>query len=280
MIYPKDMNNVVQITRDRFSFAWQKFAKKEVRNGWYKDSFSYLKFIPKEIYMGNDKLGLDVGCGSGADMINISQYGAKIIGLDLSDSIRNTYENVKNLRNISIVQADVYNLPFQDAKFDFVYSFGVLHHLYAPEQGFRRLVSKTKKDGFVIIYVYEDFSERSALERFLLKIVNSLRIITTKMSPRLLYLFSIIVSPFILLFCSIPYQLLNRLKVTKKFAEKIPYRHTNNLECIVSDLYDRFSPPIENRYKKEDIEGWFRRAYLEDIRIINYRGWVAWGKKQ
>lgn len=273
------MNSEI-VTRRNFTFAWNKFARKEMMDNWNKDSFSYLKYIPLDILSGEDKKGLDVGCGSGVDMRNIARFGARIVGIDISDAINITKENIADFKNIYLIQADIHNLPFKDGSFDFVYCFGVLHHLPDPEKCFRILCSKVKKNGTVIIYVYEDFFNRTKLERALLKIVNSLRIITKIVPPYLLYFLSVMVTPFIFLSCSFPYQILKRLKVTKDIAERIPYRHTCNLNIIVSDLYDRFSVPIENRYSRDEVKAWFNNLNFEEVSIINYRGWVAWGKKR
>lgn len=274
------MEHIIKKTRERFSFAWSKFAKKEVAKEWYKDSFSYLKMVPKEIFSGAGRMGLDVGCGSGADILNIAQYGSNMVGIDISDSILVTKENVKGHKNISLVKASVYDLPFKDDSFDFAYSFGVLHHLPDPERGFTAIINKIKKGGHIIIYVYEDFAGRSRVERFLLKAVNMLRIATTRMPPVLLHALCILMSPFVFLFCSLPYQVLKRIGPAKKIAERIPFRHTMRLDCIVSDLYDRFSPPVEKRYNKEEIADWFKRSGLDDIQIRYYRGWVGWGRKR
>lgn len=271
--------DAINLTQKKFSFGWSKFAKKEIDKQWYKDSFSYLEYMPADIFKGKGKLGMDVGCGSGADMTYLSRYEPDIVGIDISNSLIVTRENIKKFRNLHLAQADIYNLPFKNGTFDFVYSFGVLHHLPDPEKGFRALVEKVKKDGRVIIYVYEDFSERSALERLLLKAVNFFRIITTRMPAPVLYVLCIIISPLVLICCSLPYQVLRRMAITKRIAQKMPFRHTTKLDCIVSDLYDRFSPPIEKRYARKEVEDWFKRAGLKDVNIINYRGWVAWGTK-
>lgn len=274
------MQDLIRSTRQRFSFAWSKFGKKEVERKWYKDSFSYLKYIPAYIFKGKDRIGLDVGCGSGSDLLNIAQWGARVVGIDISDTIKVAHENTAVFNNIYIAQGDIYQLPLKDGIFDFVYSFGVLHHLPHADLAFESLCAKAKKGGVVIVYVYEDFSERSNLEKFLLALVNSLRIITTRMPSFLLYFLSIVISPFVFLFCSLPYQVLKRIKFTKKLSERIPFRHTVRLDCIVSDLYDRFSPPIENRYSRKEVENWFLRLGFEDVNIINHRGWVAWGRKR
>lgn len=273
------MDKLVSSTRETYSLARQKFAEQEVSKGWYKDSFSYLGYIPQDIFCGKNKIGLDAGCGSGSDMLNISQYGARIVGIDLSDALNITKKNVASRKSIYVAQADIYNLPFRDDFFDFVYSLGVLHHLPEPEKGFRALSSKVKRGGFAIVYLYEDFSCRSKPERVLLKAVNSLRVITKRMPKKMLYLLSLVATPLVILTCSIPAFILKKIKLDK-FSERIPYRHSLRFDIIASDIYDRFAPPIENRYSRREIEEWFNNAGFSDVNIINYRGWVAWGKKK
>lgn len=272
------MKRLIKETRKNFSFAWARFGRSEVERRWHKDSFSYLEYVPKEIF--REKIGLDVGCGSGADMICMAGHGARMTGIDISDSIKVAHENTKAIGHIHVAQANAYDLPFRDGAFDFVYSFGVLHHLPDPEKGFKILCNKVRKDGYAIIYVYEDFSERSFLERVLLKAVNGLRIVTPKLPPPLLLILCMAMSPFVLILCSIPYQILRRISWTKKLAEKIPFRHTTRIDCITADLYDRFSPPIERRYSRKQVADWFDRADFADVHIVNYRGWVAWGRKR
>jgi SAM-dependent methyltransferase len=273
------MDDLIKETRNKFSFGWTRFAGKEVERDWYKDSFSYFQYIPQELYTGSDKLGLDVGCGSGADMLKISAGGARMVGIDISDSINITRRNTKDAGRIYVTQASLFDLPFKDGAFDFAYSFGVLHHTPWPEKGFQAVCSKVKKGGYVIVYLYEDFAERTAVERFLLKAVNSLRLVTRKMPAWLLHMLCIVMSPFMLIFCCIPHQVLKRFGATKKIADRIPFRHTMRLDCIVSDLYDRFSPPIEMRYNKDQVRQWFETVGFDEIKLVNYRGWVAWGRK-
>lgn len=267
-------------TKRMFSFAWRRFARDEASKGWFKDSFTYMSYVPQELFSGAaGKIGLDVGCGSGVDMISMNKKGFEMVGIDISDAAYEASANTKEMENVHVVQASVYDMPFKSGFFDIGYSFGVLHHLPHPEKGFRMLCDKVKRGGSVIIYVYEDFAERSVLERILLKAVNSLRIVTKRLPPPVLYSLCALASPFVLIFCSLPYQLFKRIPATKKSAERIPFRHTVRLDCIVADLYDRFSPPIERRYSRQEVESWFRNAGFKDINVVNHRGWVAWGRK-
>ncbi|MBL7196528.1 MAG: methyltransferase domain-containing protein [Candidatus Omnitrophica bacterium] len=267
-------------TAYRFNYAWRKFASQEVSLKWHKDSFSYIELLPKSIFEGSDMLGLDVGCGSGADLIYMSQKGLKMVGIDVTDSVTVAFNNTKGVKNIEVIQANIYNMPFKEGAFDLVYSFGVLHHLSDPEKVFREIVKLLKNNGTVIICVYEKFTHRSMVERGVLRLVGLFRRVTSRLPPKALHIICIILSPFIVVLFSLPARLLEKFKFTKRIAQRMPFRHTARIDCIIADLYDRFSPPIENRYTSDEIKGWFKKANLCDINIINYRGWVAWGKKK
>ena len=49
------------------------------------------------------------------------------------------------------------------------------------------------------------------------------------------------------------------------------------LRVIVNDQFDRFSAPIENRYRRDEVQGWLTRAGLEQTDIRPGYGWRAVG---
>jgi len=73
---------------------------------------------------------LEIGCGAGADLMRFAQAGARVTGVDLSpvslDLTRRRFEVFGLTADLGV--ADAENLPFQDASFDLVYAWGVLHH--------------------------------------------------------------------------------------------------------------------------------------------------------
>ena len=87
-------------------------------------------------------------------------------------------------------------------------------------------------------YIIGKQGQTAKAVRTLLKIVSGVRRVTSRLSPRILYSFCIIASPFVLLFFSVPYWVLSKFKITKTFAQRIPFRHTMRLDCLVADLYD------------------------------------------
>ena len=73
---------------------------------------------------------LEIGCGAGADLMRFAQAGARVTGVDLSpvslDLGRRRFEIFGLSADLRV--ADAEHLPFPDASFDLVYSWGVLHH--------------------------------------------------------------------------------------------------------------------------------------------------------
>lgn len=74
---------------------------------------------------------LEIGCGPGIDLVSFARAGAQITAIDLSPHSVGLAQRWLSINGFSTTQAsigDAENLPFEDEEFDFVYSWGVLHH--------------------------------------------------------------------------------------------------------------------------------------------------------
>ncbi|MEA2539189.1 MAG: hypothetical protein QOH35_555, partial [Acidobacteriaceae bacterium] len=70
---------------------------------------------------------LEIGCGTGSDLLQFAKHGAVATGVDVTT--RHVELARKGIGNLAVVyEADARHLPFEDATFDYVYSHGVLHH--------------------------------------------------------------------------------------------------------------------------------------------------------
>ena len=282
IISPKDNiadSKLLKNTRERFSFSWKIFSKHEFEEKWNKDSYQYLEKMPLEFLVHGQKTILDLGCGMGSDMPRFAKTNTMVVGVDIADSLEVASERFKGQTNVELIQADIYNLPFKNDSFDLIYCLGVLHHLPNIKQAFKKMVDLTKKNGAVLVYLYEDFSDRGVLLRLLLCLVNIVRFATRHMNARILYICCLLFSPFIWIIFCLPVFLLKKVGFTG-LSRMLPFRHTLNLNCVVSDLYDRFSPPIENRYSEQQVTSLFKEFNLSRIHTFKYRGWVAIGVKQ
>lgn len=76
---------------------------------------------------------LEVGCGTGCDLLQFAKHGTLAPGVDITDShLELARKRVGN--QATVIKADMRALPFEDASFDYVYSHGVLHHCDEPRE--------------------------------------------------------------------------------------------------------------------------------------------------
>lgn len=222
-------------------------------------------------------LVLDGGCGDGIDLMNrAATPGVEVVGVELSEGgCRAAAERIARFSNAHVVQADLSRLPFEDSLFDFVYSYGVLHHLPAPDDGLRELARVARRGSPVAIYLYEDFSDRSPLWGLLLRLANLPRAFTTRTPHALLYRLCQIASPLVFLTFTLPHRVLRRVRVFRPFADNLPFRHGRGPFSLTGDLYDRFSAPVEYRYSRDGTRRFMQSAGLTVRTIAKVRGWMA-----
>jgi len=101
---------------------------------------------------------LDVGCGQGALVNYLPQFGATTFGVDISSiSLRRAARGAAELGHSDSVHLSVGDaecLPFPDACFDAVLSFGVLHHTPNSDLGVKELWRVLKRHGLAIVMLY------------------------------------------------------------------------------------------------------------------------------
>jgi ubiquinone/menaquinone biosynthesis C-methylase UbiE len=105
---------------------------------------------------------LEIGVGGGVDFSNWVNNGADATGVDLTEAgVRMTRERLAHQcaspSAYRLLVADAENLAFPDASFDFVYSWGVLHHSPDTRRAFREVHRVLKPGGYfkgMIYHVY------------------------------------------------------------------------------------------------------------------------------
>jgi ubiquinone/menaquinone biosynthesis C-methylase UbiE len=103
----------------------------------------------------------DGGCGIGRFSIAMAKLGAaKVIAIDVGQkSLDYTANQAKRagLTNIETIRQDVTDLSrWPDASFDFVVSYGVLHHTIDPMKGLREHFRVLRPGGLLWLYLYGD----------------------------------------------------------------------------------------------------------------------------
>jgi SAM-dependent methyltransferase len=109
--------------------------------------------------------GLDVGCGTGALMAALRPHG-RMTGLEPSDGMLAVLRREGRGEAVR-GQADA--LPFDDDRFDLVYSVAVFHHLLTPDRvaaALREMVRVAKPGGAVVVW---DHNPRNPLWPLVMK---------------------------------------------------------------------------------------------------------------
>lgn len=105
---------------------------------------------------------IDIGCGEGFYSIYLALKGFDILGIDLSEkAIQYAKENAASLGvNARFIAMDIVNLEQLKEKFDFVFEWGVMHHIMPPQrQKYVEYVNKLlSQDGK---YLSVCFNEKS-----------------------------------------------------------------------------------------------------------------------
>jgi SAM-dependent methyltransferase len=96
---------------------------------------------------------LEVGCGTGCDLLQFAKHGAEAYGIDITEEhLRLAKQRVGSLADVRY--GDGRAIPFPNATFDYVYSHGVLHHSDEPENIAAEILRVLKPDGRFNIQVY------------------------------------------------------------------------------------------------------------------------------
>jgi SAM-dependent methyltransferase/uncharacterized protein YbaR (Trm112 family) len=143
-----------------FSYEWNRWnrVQLDIANGRTESEDTFAEktgFTPPDL---KGKLVLDVGCGAGRFLDVASRWGANVVGIDLSFAVEASQKNLGDRPNVSVIQADVFRLPFRHETFDAIFSIGVLHHSRDTREAFLQLPKLLKNGGdlAVWLYYYED----------------------------------------------------------------------------------------------------------------------------
>ena len=110
--------------------------------------------IPFAELRGKDVL--EVGCGTGVHARLLAQAGARVTAVDLTPTAVELTRRRLELAGLEadVREADAESLPFADASFDFVWSWGVVHHSENTERVLAEIARVLKPGGRIALMVY------------------------------------------------------------------------------------------------------------------------------
>ena len=155
-----------QVSMERFSPAWfdaidARFIQAARLFATNRQPFD--RIIPFDRLAGQRVL--EIGCGMGLHTELMIRAGAKLTSIDLSDmsvEATNRRLTVKGL-SARVMQGDAEQLPFDDKSFDFVWSWGVIHHSSCTTRIVRQIGRVLTPEGSCRVMVYNRLATQVAL---------------------------------------------------------------------------------------------------------------------
>ena len=124
-------------------------------NPFLKDFFTDLKNKKNNNALIFDKV-LDIGCGWGSSSILLSSLFKNVHAIDISStSVSKAKKNIdlNQKKNIELEEFDAENLNIRNT-YDFIYSWGVIHHSVNPSKIYKNMFNSLKENGSFMIMVY------------------------------------------------------------------------------------------------------------------------------
>jgi SAM-dependent methyltransferase len=131
---------------DKTFYSWNEELHNE--EGYFGRIFPYREFAGKNV--------LEVGCGMGTMAMNWAQHGAKVVAVDLNPVAVAQTSNRLKLFGLpgQVMEMDGTNLTFPSNSFDYVYSWGVLHHSPRLDVSLKELIRVLRPGGRFGLMLY------------------------------------------------------------------------------------------------------------------------------
>jgi len=262
-------------TLELYGDIWESYRKKGNQSGYRAPATSHIDLLIQAsgCDLTQGEAGIDAGCGDGGGTLSLARQhaGTRFIGLDLAAGVRRAAAQGVNVPNLRYVQGNLLAPPLAQHAFDFVYSFGVLHHTRDPRSAFLALVDRLRQGGRITLFVYKDFSDLP-LKKLLLTPVTLIRHISTRLPARALRTLAWCGSPLVFIMLTLPARILRTIGLPR-LAKHIPYGTFPGIHGIAASLEDRFGAPYEHRFRISDLEEWAKAAGLQEVRIVDCLPW-------
>jgi len=166
-----------KIKKFNFGKNWLNFLNK-LDSKQIEDSENYIKKILK-IDNLEGKTFVDIGCGSGLSSLAARNLGANVTSFDSDKNAVQCTNKLKDTfysgdKNWNVLNGSVLDDKFllKLNNFDYVYSWGVLHHTGNMQVALENIIKLVKKNGILYIAIYNDQKLKSKYWYFIKKNYN------------------------------------------------------------------------------------------------------------
>jgi len=265
-----------------FSYQWNCF-KFEQLDSFTRKSFSEKRFFSETGWTKewlDGKWILDAGCGAGRFLDVISKSFCDVVGVDISEAIDAASVTIHGRKNVHLVQASIYELPFRPGAFDGCYSIGVIQHTPDPKKAILSLPKFLKKEGRIAVTIYERKKLTKLNSKYLV------RPLVKKLNKRCLLFAIKAIMPFLFLLTEILFRLpiLGRLfrfvVPVANYVDEAELSFSQRYRWAILDTFDMLSPEYDYPQTEKDVRNYLSKAGIIEIYRLNNSGLNLIGRKR
>lgn len=163
-----DWNNEKLINIKEYSIEWFK----KIDNEFWDNSKEFAhKNYPNdspfsdimELTELKGKKVLEIGCGIGSHSSILANHASELIAIDITqkavDATKKRFE-LSNVKNSLVIKVDAENMPFENNEFDFIWSWGCIHHSANTNKIVSEIKRVLKPNGMAQLMIYNKNSTR------------------------------------------------------------------------------------------------------------------------
>ena len=184
-------------------------------------------------FIGLNKKVLEVGSGTSQFALYLSiGTNNQIFALDPTlESLKlgQKFAKSNNIKNTYFVKADIFDDVLNEKVFDFIWCNGVLHHTKDPYKAFKIVLKSLKKDGIIVLGLYNRIARiRTLIRKYLYKIFGK--------------------------------------KIVMIFDPYLRKIDRNSKEKIEAWIKDQYEHPVESLHSFDEILNWFK---VNNVEFVN-----------
>ncbi len=264
-----------------FGLQWNQFRQTQL-DSFSGHPISRKRFLRYTGWTEEDMRGalvLDVGCGAGRFTEIALSLGARVVALDYSSAVDACRLNHAGETRLSVVQGDIYRLPFKPETFDRVYCFGVLQHTPDVEKALLALPAVLKGGGALAVDVYPKLWTDALWPKYWL------RHVTKHLEPETLFSR---VRTAVRWFWPVSVAVGRVPLIGRKLRYLIPIVNYEGIyplspqqlkDWAVLDTFDMLAPKYDQPQSADALEAWMRKAGLDAVEVFRSGFLVARGRK-
>ncbi len=228
----------IEQTRASFDYQWKNVYGTDLpaaTDDFKADALSLIEnYTGFPIGWFQDKQVLDAGCGNGRWSWALSTAGATVTAVDQSDGgVAAARDTCGGFAGFRAVQHDLLKPLDLGQEFDFVWSFGVLHHTGDTHTALRNVAACVRPGGYLYLMLY---GEPRWLHPGEFRQINRYNEMRQELAP-------------------------------KDFGERAEFLRTKLGDWDAKNWFDAASPAINDLHRRSEIAEWLHQLGFTDLRF-------------